>query len=989
MDSAAQFERDVFPAELDEIAARRKALGQAVPPSGGGPVAEKGLVGLAFSGGGIRSATLGLGAIQALSQYGAFPSFDYLSTVSGGGFVGGCVSSLMNDTTVRSDDRTFPMRAVTGANEPPAVRHLRNSGNYLAPGGFLDKVRIPALMVRGIMLNLFAILPYLMLAAVVTQYCYDNDLEQTHPSMAGLLFFTVQVLPVTAFVLALLLFPLVTRVFGNRLSWSARNTVATVMTVVFLIFAVWLVHTPFVSLVTWSVDTSFTAFLDRVSATLADPSFRWRALATLVAIGIVAVAAGFSPAATKIRGVVSLYFVGLLGPVIVVAAYLLICMVYIDSHQLQTIVQQMPATPRALRDLDAGLVPPELARESPRLHGSGGAATRQHKAGERVADSGVVFQIVERDGGRRAWIEAAGLPVGQSDAASRELDAGRMPSALANLSFLDNRMEPLSLDQTAVQVRTAGREWIAKHPNGIVFAIVRGEDTLNIHWELAEPPSLVNHPPHLGERAHVVPVERGKRWTLISSGSMYEIDHAEDTLIVQADLGADLNRGLTTSAVHTAFADKGGLSDRAVVSSGAVRGMLGDAGFMWRGPEATHEWFLSDSGVAQPISIRRATGGYMTDKRPPFMGTLADRIFLGFAVAWILFNAAFVNVNASSIHDFYRDRLSKAYLLKRDPTSGDLVQNDRQRLAALRQPGTVAPYHLINVSLNLNGSTEPDMRGRNCDFFIFSKHFTGSVRTGYCKTADLERIHRHLDLGTAMAISGAAAAPNAGTTTIKPLTFLLTLFNIRLGYWMPHPAYVSASWWQRVRLSFGVGPRYLWREAMGSLTTNQPYVNLSDGGHIENLGLYGLLKRRCKVIVAVDGEQDEQLRFGSLMQLLMYARIDLGADIAIDLDAIRAKAGLSQSHHTIGRITYCDGQEGWLVYAKASITGDEGPLVLDYRESNPDFPHQTTANQFFTERQFEMYRALGYHIIEDVCIDIVKHKEITQALFRESEAVVA
>src|SRR5581483_3170375 len=305
-----------------------------------------------------------------------------------------------------------------------------------------------------------------------------------------------------------------------------------------------------------------------------------------------------------------------------------------------------------------------------------------------------------------------------------------------------------------------------------------------------------------------------------------------------------------------------------------------------------------------------------------------------------------------------------------------------QRLAALREDGSTAPYHLINAALNLNGSTEPDMRGRNSDFFVFSKHFTGSVRTGYCKPADPERVHRHLDLGTAMAISGAAAAPNAGTTTIKPLTFLLTLFNIRLGYWMPHPAYVSSSMWQRIRLSFGVGPRYLWREAMGALTTKLPYVNLSDGGHIENLGLYALLKRRCNVIVAIDGEQDEQLRFGSLMQLLMYARSDLRNNITIDLDRIHAASGTSESHFTIGDIDYGNGHKGSLIYMKASVTGDEGPLVLDYRESNPDFPHQSTTNQFFSERQFEMYRALGFHVAEGMCVDLVKHDGIAPLLFR-------
>jgi len=45
-------------------------------------------VGLAFSGGGIRSATFNLGVLKALAELGVLPCVDYLSTVSGGGYIG-------------------------------------------------------------------------------------------------------------------------------------------------------------------------------------------------------------------------------------------------------------------------------------------------------------------------------------------------------------------------------------------------------------------------------------------------------------------------------------------------------------------------------------------------------------------------------------------------------------------------------------------------------------------------------------------------------------------------------------------------------------------------------------------------------------------------------------------------------------------------------------------------------------------------------------
>src|SRR6185436_18368093 len=58
-------------------------------------VAER-LIGLAFSGGGIRSATTNLGIAQALSRMGILRLVDYLSTVSGGGYIGGCLTTFLS-----------------------------------------------------------------------------------------------------------------------------------------------------------------------------------------------------------------------------------------------------------------------------------------------------------------------------------------------------------------------------------------------------------------------------------------------------------------------------------------------------------------------------------------------------------------------------------------------------------------------------------------------------------------------------------------------------------------------------------------------------------------------------------------------------------------------------------------------------------------------------------------------------------------------------
>ena len=113
------------------------------------------LAGLAFSGGGIRSATFNLGIIQALARYGLLAKFDYLSTVSGGGYIGGWLSVLLHRKAIVNDRvdqqaveqfqaRLEPHPRSSGKNKPDAtvgfppvehmaVRYLRCYSNYLSP----------------------------------------------------------------------------------------------------------------------------------------------------------------------------------------------------------------------------------------------------------------------------------------------------------------------------------------------------------------------------------------------------------------------------------------------------------------------------------------------------------------------------------------------------------------------------------------------------------------------------------------------------------------------------------------------------------------------------------------------------------------------------------------------------------------------------------------------------------------------------------------
>ena len=159
------------------------------------------------------------------------------------------------------------------------------------------------------------------------------------------------------------------------------------------------------------------------------------------------------------------------------------------------------------------------------------------------------------------------------------------------------------------------------------------------------------------------------------------------------------------------------------------------------------------------------------------------------------------------------------------------------------------------------------------------------------------------------------------------------------------------------------------------LNEHRKSVYLTDGGHIENLGIYELLRRRCGVIIAVDVDADPQMAFGSFNTLERYALIDLGVRINLPWQKIADESlKTSQSiddksdtpkHHgphcAIGEIFYPAGRKGILIYIKASLTGDENDCVFDYKKRHSDFPHETTLDQWFSEEQFEAYRALGFH----------------------------
>jgi hypothetical protein len=352
------------------------------------------------------------------------------------------------------------------------------------------------------------------------------------------------------------------------------------------------------------------------------------------------------------------------------------------------------------------------------------------------------------------------------------------------------------------------------------------------------------------------------------------------------------------------------------------------------------------------------------------------------SVGVLVLSGLTLDLNFTGLHRAYRDMLGAAFLVRANDETAGVAVAAATKLSELRTSDK-GPYPIINCALNVPASSDPRMRGRLTDFFSFTPDFCGSPLTGYDATTAWETANQDLTLATAMAVSGAAIAPRMGLNPNTTMGFWMALLNIRLDWWIKKPG--SDRW-------LTPSADYLLRELSGRIDERGSYLNLSDGGHIENLGVYELLKRRCKYIIAVDGEQDEQMTFHALANLQRLAAIDLDIAIEMDLDDLRRDpAGFSRSHFQFCRVRYPDGAVGFLTYLKLSITGNEGEFLRRFKLDEPDFPHHPTLDQNFTETRFEAYRGLGEHVADKLFLGSIVGKvaEQSRVLIPEWFAAIA
>jgi hypothetical protein len=277
------------------------------------------------------------------------------------------------------------------------------------------------------------------------------------------------------------------------------------------------------------------------------------------------------------------------------------------------------------------------------------------------------------------------------------------------------------------------------------------------------------------------------------------------------------------------------------------------------------------------------------------------------------------------------------------------------------------PLHVVNICLNLTTGDELAWQERKGGSFTVSPLASGSYPLGYRDSRD----YADISVGTAVTISGAAASPNMGYHSSPALAFLMTLFNVRLGWWLGNPGLAGNDTYRRRNPRSSILP-FIY-EATGNSNDKYPYVYLSDGGHFENLALYEMVLRRCHRIVVSDAGADPKYIYDDLGNAVRKIRIDLGIPIDIThMGIIPPEEKKPGKYCAIGRIRYKavdgeDAEDGLLLYIKPVVYSDEGPRdVLNYKKNSEDFPHESTADQWFSESQFESYRRLGYFAIEQI-----------------------
>ena len=826
---------------------------------------------LCISGGGIRSATFGLGVLQGLARCGLLNKFHYLSTVSGGGYIGSWLSAWIHRAkgglASVADQLARPSETARPNPEPAEIQNLRSYSNYLTPrlGLFsADSWTLVCTYLRNLLLNWSVIIP-LMAAFLTLPWLYSSIVMVDPPPRTDALFWTGAALVVIA--VAYMGFNLPC---GRNLRWNQKRFVRFCLLPLFLASVLMTMHWAWFnyygrSLIAWPLFG------------FGDPHTWVPFLYLGMALHLISYLTSLLPA----HGFRLLEFVA-----VIVSGAIGGAILWLGAQKL---------FPRPVMQMELYIclsIPFFMALFFLAIVVFAGISSRWTEDPDREwwgRAAGWLFAVA------LAWLLISGLVI----------------------------FGPLSLKWTWSFITTGGLAALVTVLGGRSPKVAGSEK----------------------ERATASPMG-----LILSKASTIAAAVFAAVLLI---LITEVTTSVMAKLIETYHVT---LSYKADLNS--MSGLLG------RAEPYLNVIFYTPWWLVLP---------------------LASLLML---VAVVM--ARLVNANKFSLHGVYRDRLIRAYLgasnsdRKPNPFTG-FDENDNIKMRELWMPekfhGKLMP--VANIALNLVSGEKLGWQERKAQSFTVTPLHCGSsaMDPGYRPAAGPDGTvyggPKGISLGSAITISGAAASPNMGYHSSPLVTFILTLLNVRLGAWLGNPGKAGDHTFQLGYPESSVQP--IIDEAFGLTNDTSPYVYLSDGGHFENLGLYEMVLRRCHYIVVIDAGEDPQCSFADLGEAVRKIRIDFGISIEFDqIDIFPRGCDVAQSQKgrncAIGRICYSvlDGPnapDGILIYIKPACYGNEPRDIFEYFKRSATFPHESTADQFFSESQFESYRMLGAHTMEKLCTD--------------------
>ena len=954
---------NVITREYDEIDTRRRAADGEAPKRVNGRPPR--ITGISLSGGGVRSATFNLGMLQALAEAGKLKTFDYLSTVSGGGYVGGWWSAWLSrkerdqepgmvfpppeDIESERDDRRAQMEsegsqshvdrpqikdsAINAAEDP--IHHLRLFSNVMTPRkGILsgDTWRAVAVITRNILLTWLILLPILLAAIMIGQTWFTLGGDPQGLARLG----RALAVPGLLFIGSLVCI-LFWMLFSRRWRTIGDVWVATLSTLAFLALTVFVliilgIHqlsdipkAAYAALGFWLVYVSARLIWWKIVDKGRGPDY-WRNRITVIQTKTLAYSA---------FALVIFLFAGYGYPIFD----------YLLASGKNAAAQAGGWSALGLSLLSAIYT---ALKASPTGGGDNAKATKKPPLLQKIAFAVAPFLLLLVLGIVLSWV-------------GRHLYLLVLPTPNA----------PTMLWGTSSLVEFVTRGALVSGFLFLVFALY--ELRPSQPWWKSAVVVLVWFAV-VWAASTIAPGELKDR--LVPWGSLV-LGFLAAALVLRAILRRRiwiiwyaLLLAITAIWIKVKVDPAGyGLGDP-YLPQFVVAGVVATLALLLfelalgRGAN-TRSIALTVIGCTIFVLIGAALGaGEQGFAALTMVGLIATILGWVLALGWLS------DPNLLTMHGFYKARLVRAYMgasnaeraRSKDADITDAVPGDDMLLTQLRNTERGAPYHLINTMLNLVGGSDLSTQARASDSFLMSKLFCGSTRTGYRPTG--EYACGSISLGTAVAVSGAAASPTMGAQTPSAaLSALMTLFNVRLGYWAPTP---SLSYWRSG--SARLWPVYTLQELVSQTTDLLPYCNLTDGGHYENTGAYSLIQRGCNLIISGECGKDPETQLVDLGNLIRKVRIDFGTEVELNIDALRTRP--PGAHVIVGKIHYGpdhaaalglteEERTGTIVIVKPNLAGGEPVDVKQYGYLNADFPQQDTFDLWYDEAQFESYRRLG------------------------------